>query len=227
MITRSETIAKLAGALAKAQGEMRPASKDSLNPHFKSKYADLASVWEACRAPLSKHGLAVVQTVAQDGERIAVTTMLVHAEGEWISDVLHLLPQNPSPQAAGSAITFGRRYALAALVGVAPDDDDGEAAMARGVQMTHTAGGKAVRAKVDIVTGEIKQKASEWTPEQTAEAGQLRQAISEVGGEAGDKAVRTIWDAYKYSAPSDCIDALAVELRRWEDIADSASSERQ
>lgn len=129
---RSASIAKLAGALAKAQGEMEGASKDSTNPHFKSKYADLASVWEACRKPLAKHELAILQPVTADGQHVTVTTILTHSSGEWISEALTMIAQQATPQAVGSTITYGRRYGLSAMVGIAPEDDDGEAATARG-----------------------------------------------------------------------------------------------
>lgn len=129
---KSETIGKLAEALSKAQGMMKGAIKDSENPYFRSAYADLSSVWEACREPLSKHGLSVVQTteISGAGEPIIVTTLL-HSSGEWISGELLVKPVKPDPQSIGSAITYGRRYALSALVGIAPEDDDGEAAQGR------------------------------------------------------------------------------------------------
>jgi hypothetical protein len=130
-LTRSASIAALAAALAKAQGEMEGAAKGNLNPHFKSKYADLASVWDACREPLSKHGLAVLQPVSADGPRVTVTTMLVHSSGEWIGEALTMTAQQNTPQGVGSAITYGRRYGLSSMVGIAPEDDDGNAASAR------------------------------------------------------------------------------------------------
>lgn len=126
----SGQLGALAGALAKAQGEMVAAAKANVNPHFKSKYADLASVWDACRVPLSKNGLAVLQPVRADGAKVTVTTVLVHSSGEWISASLTMTAQQNTPQAVGSAITYGRRYGLSAMVGVAPDDDDGNAASA-------------------------------------------------------------------------------------------------
>lgn len=125
---QSPTLGALAAALAKAQGEMTGAKKDALNPHFKSKYADLASVWDACRAALSKNGLAVVQRVFADPAGVGVRTMLVHAGGEWIEEVLVVPVQQRSAQGYGSAVTYGRRYALAAMVGIAAEDDDGQAA---------------------------------------------------------------------------------------------------
>lgn len=132
-MTQSENINELAGALAKAQGEIRGAVKDSTNPHFKSKYADLASVWDACRLPLSKHGLAVIQTTEPtDNGRVRVITTLAHSSGQWVRGTLDVAPTQNTPQGMGSALTYCRRYALAAMVGVAPDDDDdGNAASSR------------------------------------------------------------------------------------------------
>jgi hypothetical protein len=124
----SKSIAALAAALAKAQGEMAAAAKANVNPHFKSKYADLASVWDACRAPLSKNGLAVLQPVRATGPSVTITTILAHSSGEWISESLTMTAQQNTPQGVGSAITYGRRYGLSSMVGIAPDDDDGNAA---------------------------------------------------------------------------------------------------
>lgn len=122
---QSPTIGKLAEALAHAQAEIENAVKDHSNPFFKSKYADLASVWGACRAPLAKNGLAIVQTTTGDPDRVNIITTLAHASGEWIRGTLSLRPVKTDPQAIGSAITYGRRYALAAIAGVATEDDDG------------------------------------------------------------------------------------------------------
>lgn len=133
-VTRSTSIAALAAALAKAQGEMEGAAKGNINPHFKSKYADLASVWEACREPLSKNGLAILQPVSAVGPSVTVTTILAHSSGEWLEESLTMTAQKNDPQGVGSAITYGRRYGLASMVGIAPEDDDGNAASARGQQ---------------------------------------------------------------------------------------------
>ncbi len=130
MIT-SDTVGALAAALAKAQGAMAPAAKDAKNPHFASRYAGLASIWDACRGPLAANALSVVQGAETDGPRVTVTTRLLHASGEWIASSLTLTARDAAPQSVGSALTYGRRYALAALVGVSPDDDDGEAAHGR------------------------------------------------------------------------------------------------
>lgn len=128
----SEQINEISAALAKAQGEMAGAVKDAANPFFKSKYADLASVWDACRAPLSKHGIAVVQSPSTDGLRVSVDTLLMHTSGQWIRGTVSVTAKEDTPQAVGSAITYLRRYALQSFAGVAPEDDDAEAAQGRG-----------------------------------------------------------------------------------------------
>ena len=130
-MTTSDQIADLAAALVHAQGEMGGALKDSANPFFKSKYADLESVWGACRGPLAKYGLAVVQSPSAEGLRVSVETLLIHTSGQWIRGTVSVAAKEDSPQAVGSCITYLRRYALQSFVGVAPEDDDGEAAEGR------------------------------------------------------------------------------------------------
>ena len=128
----SEQINEIGAALAKAQGAIENATKDKANPFFKSTYADLAGVWDACRAALSANGLSVVQTPEQSDKGVAVSTMLLHSSGQWIKGS-YLMPVSKfDAQSVGSAITYARRYALAAMVGVAPEDDDGNAANNRG-----------------------------------------------------------------------------------------------
>lgn len=141
---RSETIGKLAEALAKAQGQITGARKDSENPFFKSKYSDLASVWDAIRPALSANGLSVVQTpyMAPDGT-VGLTTILMHASGEYIQGNMCMKPLKPDPQSLGSVISYLRRYCISAYTGVAQVDDDGNAA-SEGAQ-THS---KATTTKV-------------------------------------------------------------------------------
>lgn len=132
-VRQSESIAQLAAALSIAQGAIKGAVKDSTNPHFQSQYADLASVWDAFRSTFAENGLAVVQLPSADGPRVTVTTILTHKSGEWIAGDLTLTAAQSTCQGAGSAITYARRYGLAAVAGVAPeDDDDGEGADGRG-----------------------------------------------------------------------------------------------
>jgi hypothetical protein len=130
-MTTSESINEIATALAKAQGEMSGAVKDAANPFFKSKYADLASVWDACRTPLATNGLAVVQSPEVADGRVLLETLLVHTSGQWIRNSLTCSVKDDSPQTIGSATTYLRRYALQSLVGVAAEDDDAEAAQGR------------------------------------------------------------------------------------------------
>lgn len=125
----SENIGKISEALAKAQGQIQPAVFDAMNPHFKSKYATLASIMESCRDALSQNGLAVVQGVSVEANRVVITTMLAHSSGEWLRDQLAMNAVKDGPQAVGSIITYGRRYALSAMIGIVADqDDDGETA---------------------------------------------------------------------------------------------------
>ena len=132
-LTHTEVITELSAALAKAQGQIKGAAKDSENPHFRSKYADLASVWEACRKPLADNGLSVVQSprlaAVGEGWFVEVETMLLHSSGQWITDTLAVPVTKVDAQGVGSAITYERRYALSAIVGVAPEDDGAEASI--------------------------------------------------------------------------------------------------
>ena len=127
MQPQSNDIGELASALAKAQGVLEAAKRTETN-YFQRSYADLASCWEACREALAANGLAVTQ--APWGEDLLTT--LLHSSGQWIRSRLPLRPTKQDPQAQGSAITYARRYALCAIVGISPEDDDGEAAMGRG-----------------------------------------------------------------------------------------------
>lgn len=128
---KSDTITELAKALAKAQAAIEPATKSSENPHFRSKYADLSSVWAACRKPLTDNGLSVVQMPvdAPTPGSVALTTLLLHTSGEYISSTVSAPLTKQDAQGIGSALTYLRRYALSAIIGVvADDDDDGNAA---------------------------------------------------------------------------------------------------
>jgi hypothetical protein len=129
-MNKSESIKELATALAKAQGAIKGAVKDSANPFFKSKYADLASVVEAIRSAFAANGLSYVQSVEpSDKDEVRVETTILHSSGEWIGcGVLALPVSKVDAQGYGSALTYARRYSLSAATGVAPEDDDGNAA---------------------------------------------------------------------------------------------------
>ena len=121
---QSEQINELAAALSKAQGVLRNAEKDGTNPHFRSKYATIESIWDAIRDPLTRNGLAVIQAMQGSGESLSLITTLVHSSGQWVRSEIPLISGKPTPQALGSAVTYMRRYALAAIVGATSGEDD-------------------------------------------------------------------------------------------------------
>ena len=128
---QSESITDLATALCLAQAEMGGAIKDSTNPFFNSSYADLSSVIKVIKEPFAKWGLSFVQlpVTSAGGNGVGVSTMLMHKSGQWLQGE-YLLPMDKlTPQGAGSAITYARRYALQSLVGIPSVDDDSELAM--------------------------------------------------------------------------------------------------
>ena len=136
----SESIKELATALAIVQGQLTFAKKDSKNPFFKSNYADLESVWDACRELLSANGLAIMQFPGDyvDGN-MTLTTVMTHSSGEWVAQNMSLPVSKPDAQGAGSAITYMRRYALAAIVGVVQADDDGNSASEKATSVVEKA----------------------------------------------------------------------------------------
>lgn len=156
---KSELIDALAKALCKAQAEMVPAVKDSDNPFFKSKYADYSSVWKACHKALTNNGLAVGQLMEPSEKGILLTTIIMHESGQWLSGSQPISAIKQDPQGIGSAITYARRYGLAAILALPQEDDDGEIAMNRSAQKFQ--GG--IRIPVDLglsplIHGESPQK---------------------------------------------------------------------
>jgi len=122
---QSPTVGKIALALAKSQSEIMGAKKGSVNPFFKSGYADLHTVIEACREILSKNEIGFVQGNRFKDGVFLVVTKLIHSSGEWLSSEMALpMPKGANAQAIGSLNTYGRRYGLAAICGVAQKDDD-------------------------------------------------------------------------------------------------------
>ena len=129
-MTQTESIKELATALAKAQGEIEGASKDTENPFFKSKYADLGSVIAAMRKPFADNGLAVHQGPRGTNGELRLVTRIIHKSGEWLEDDgFPLLMDKQNMQGLGSATTYARRYGLMSAAGIAPEDDDGNAAV--------------------------------------------------------------------------------------------------
>jgi hypothetical protein len=156
-MNKSESIKELSAALAKAQGVMEGATKDAANPFFKSKYADLSSVWAACRKALSSNGLSIIQTsdfLPELPDMVCIDTTLCHSSGEWISGRMVVKPVKTDPQAVGSCITYLRRYSLQSMVGIAPEDDDGNSASGKGKE----AGGFVTNEQVGTIVDFINEK---------------------------------------------------------------------
>lgn len=187
----------LYSALAAAQAEMGPALKDSTNPAFRSKYADLASVMAACLPALNKHGICVVQPIYDEDGKRYVKTVLAHESGETLECRVELIVGKNDMQGYGSAVTYARRYGLMAMAGVAPEDDDGNAAaksvkdapIVEAPQTSAQALGDAWR---DAVMDTLPENA---TPRQKAEA--FANAIAMDFATKGAKALDNAWSRHK------------------------------
>lgn len=130
----SNEINEISKAMSMAQGEMRPASKSTVNPFFKSKYSTLAQIWEAAREPMTKNNLTIMQNVSSCEQGISISTRICHASGQWIEFGPLEIPLNKrDAQSVGSATSYGKRYSLSAAIGVVSEeeDDDAESAMGR------------------------------------------------------------------------------------------------
>lgn len=146
-MNRSEHINELAGALAKVQATAPTVVKDKTakvqmknGGEYRYNYADLGSVWEAIRAPLAENGLSVAQfPETTDTGNVVVETILMHTSGQWLSSALVTRPRDDTPQSIGSAITYLRRYALSAMVGVVADEDDDGAAASKPAERSEPA----------------------------------------------------------------------------------------
>jgi len=126
----SESLVKFSPAFLKAQTSITFAAKDATNPHFKSKYADLESVIDAVKKSLNENGIMFIQSFSpSESGKLSLTTRLMHESGEWIEDTLNMPLQKNDAQGYGSAATYSRRYALAAITGLYQADDDGNEAV--------------------------------------------------------------------------------------------------
>ena len=151
-MNHSESIKELATALAKAQAEIKGAIKDSENPFYKSKYADLSAVWDACRGPLSANGLSVVQGGTVLDGNAYLETLLVHSSGEWLSAIQPMHPAKDDPQGWVACTTYMRRAGLAAIAGVSPEDDDGNEASGKPAVGTKAAAQYVAKEKISTMT---------------------------------------------------------------------------
>lgn len=123
-MNKSDSIASIAAALAKAQAQLKNPPYDSKNPHFRNSYASLASVRDTITPVLAAHGIAVLQLLGKSEVGVSCETVLTHESGEWISSTIELPASKQDAQGYGSACTYARRYALMAIVNVVGDEDD-------------------------------------------------------------------------------------------------------
>lgn len=128
MNSTSNEIDKISEALSLAQGEFKEFKMTGENPHFKSRYSKLSDIRNATQEALAKHGLSFVQMPYESGGFIVIESRLLHKSGQWLANYLPMKPDKPTPQGIGSAITYGRRYAKAAMLGAEGEDDDGNEA---------------------------------------------------------------------------------------------------
>ena len=170
-------IDKLAAALAKAQGVLEGATKDAVNPHFKSHYADLSAVVAAIRKPFADNGLSYHQGPRDFGGEIRMVTRILHSSGQWLEDDgFPMLVDKQNMQGLGSATTYARRYGLSAACGIAPEDDDGNAAVGNGgkdAKPITSAGVPATSGDGDLWGGPLSKTAFKAT---------LREFVSELEG---------------------------------------------
>ena len=161
-MNKSESIKELATALNKAQAEMSGAKKKATNPFFKSKYSDLNAVVDAIRIPFCDNGLSYSQFPVSNDKCVGVETILMHDSGEWISSVLMLPMVKQDPQAAGSAITYARRYSLQSIAGIPSEDDDGNHA-------SKSSPSKSVASRPSVNIVEVAKECG-WTLQQVCES---------------------------------------------------------
>lgn len=228
---KSETIAKLAPALVKAQSEIRAAQKSGDNKFDRYKYSKLEDFFDAAKPALAKHGLAIVignPIVAALTDRptksggsehacqVMVEVTLIHESGEWIEAVGYGEGQDRADKSIYKAITGAKKYAIAGLLAI-PTTDDPEA--------DETVGQAAPPAPKLTSKGEVYTKQPKWTPEQLAEAGTIRADIIGYGGDPADKEVLALKSSMKGDLPSDVIDSLIALRAKWSDIANQSTQE--
>lgn len=179
-MTKSDTIDSLTAALTACQSAIIPPKKDAANPFFKSKYATLDGVWDACRDQLKKNDLAVMQLPGKDEHGQYVETVLSHKSGQWVASKCYMTPVKDDPQGVGSLITYARRYGLQAMLGIAPEDDDGNAASDRAIETR-----QARREEADSKVGH--QEPVHWDPtaEKESFAGDWRTVVMPFGKNKG------------------------------------------
>lgn len=174
-IDMSEDVTALVKALVTAKGKFGDVTKNKVNPYFKNSYADLETVLDAIEPALLDNGLVVVQPTSVHEGKIRVTTLLLHTSGQYIGGEYELHPVKEDPQGEGSALTYARRYALMALLGLAPEDDDGQGASRRAPERPATP-----------PRDWIKEADAATTSDDVKNLGRAAHAVGEFEGRVGD-----------------------------------------
>jgi hypothetical protein len=157
----SDSIKHIAEALVAAQKEIRFAVKDSTNPHYKSKYANINSVIDAVKAPLNNNNIAILQSLSpSDDNKLHLTTRLLHSSGEWLEDTAVCPLQKQDSQALGSCVSYIRRYSISSFLALYADDDDGQSAILNAAdylqRITQSQSLEELQANYNFVMGEVK-----------------------------------------------------------------------
>jgi len=182
-MNKSESIASLSAAMAKAFGDIENASKDKTNPHFRSKYADLGNVVDAVKPALLKNGLWFSQVSYDIENHAAIETVIYHASGEWLSCGIVSVPVSKvDAQGYGSAMTYARRYSLSAAFGVAPEDDDGNAAVVAKPKEAPVRSGRSVAELEPLIRGckteeQLKVLWSALTPDERLGVAKIKDEV--------------------------------------------------
>jgi len=175
-MNKSESVTKIFAALVKAQEELKNSFKSATNPHFKSKYSPLDEIINGIKPVLAKHGLAITQDVSGDGDRVTVSTLIMHESGEWIEQTgLTIKPAKTDAQSTCGAVTYARRYSLQAALNISSDDDDDGEQASKPAEKTRGDFGSAIEA-IDKTESADKLKnielalnAREWTAQEKIE----------------------------------------------------------
>jgi len=197
-IEKSNDIGELVKALVKVQSELKHPKKDKDNPFFKSKYADLTQIVETCRPVLQENGFAVAQPcgVNEQGETVLITYLL-HESGQFIRGELKLNPEKNTPQGFGSAITYARRYCLASMVGIAPEDDDDDAEAAEGR-------GNRIKEEIDPLDKPVKKPIKKYTKDEQKHIGDPDYVCSECDAPIDDRVLNFSMGRFGKALCRDC-----------------------
>lgn len=199
-MNRSESLTELAKALCKAQAVIEGAAKDKTNPAFRSKYADLAACWDAARAPLTDNGLSVMQFPRLADAGIEIETLILHTSGEWASEVLTVPLAKRDAHGVGAAITYGRRFSFCSVVGICPEDDDGNKAVGKVDKETDDRNSPWTTELIDLATEAALRGSKEYKTFWVGLSEATRSVLVQTKEHAANKAAATKADSAALAA---------------------------